>query len=583
MTYGPGTRGLRSLAPATLMTLAFGAFAETPSITVDSVTLGSSNVGVTTNTYNGKPAVCTDNKADGLGVAASFTPSYTPDNQITNGTPGDCAAAKSGVTDCGAVPSGAIRNACATADSGNPAKGFKTRTDTKLHITNTGVTATAKDDFDDIADVHTGSGTLSQDLADTDGLIPVMVSATADEDHSTATRTSYLWYNHTKCNTSGSNKYLSTTNGDFGSYGPATRVHSSAATKTAQYYLDVEAPTMSHVILSTTVEQGNHQSHTTRVSGGSSQQNYDLSAEAKGPHLGDGTTLGPASLTDQTFDTDTSDGIAADAVDTDVMYLDTYCPATPIGTYSDSAFVAPTDLCGNTPWGISGVIDSSSNGDASLEFDVTACTPSGLTIQPDVFAPLDGINYTGVQCYTSMLSATGKGRNKNHVLAYPGTLHAAAVLSNDSGEDQTGVTITITIPEDFDFTLTGKSPSVHVYGGDITASFDAHDGAPLAGVPPARYDLTPVSAGTKTVTISNIDLGDDPGVLKDGKMIFARAHVNLTEASTDVNNADNMDKLEEFQASAYSTESGDIGRNSTDPYVIQNPTEGCEDGLLSPI
>lgn len=554
MRYQAVSRGLRNLALATLIVLALGTctWAQSPTLSLGTVTVTSGSTGVASNTFNDTPAVCAGNESHGLDLSAGYTATFDS-NSTTLGTLSACTA-------------------CANAAFCTTGNHYKSQTSTTVTVTNKSVAITFTDDFNNTTTLSGNSSPLTGTLAlsglTSNGYITVNVSGKSQEDYATETDTTYhLWSGNCSGTATATNTVTGTPSS--GTY------YSNAATTTEYYYLDVNPPTMTHSVTYNPLTQGNNQTHTTVVSGGASGKKYDLWAEAVGPGP---TTLGPATSNGHTFGTNSATGIAPDATDTEVLTLNTYCPGTPTGTYADTAKVTPTDLCGN----VLTAVNSSSN---PVDFDIIA--PSGeFLVQADVFAPLGGPNYTSVQCYTSSLSTTGKGKNKNGVLAIPGTLHAAAVLTNSSGcgggggTNATGVTISITIPNDFDFDMNGKSPAVHVCGGPI-ADFDAATCAPLVGVPFRSVTENPSG---RTVTISGIDLGDGPGVLEAGKMIYALAHVRLTDSATSPSNANLMDWLEEFQAQASANEFT-TSTSNTSPFVIQNPSNGgeiCVNGLLNP-
>ena len=73
-----------------------------PSVTVDSVTLDSDGVGVTTDTYNGEAAVCLGNKATGLDVSATFSPLFTTPST----TPGSKEGCNNATGSCTQFPAG---------------------------------------------------------------------------------------------------------------------------------------------------------------------------------------------------------------------------------------------------------------------------------------------------------------------------------------------------------------------------------------------------------------------------------------------------------------------------------------------
>jgi hypothetical protein len=379
-----------------------------PTVTVDSVTLDSDDTGVTSDTYNGTPAVCNGNIGAGLGVTATFTPTFSTGGSEVGALQG-CVAK----SNCGGF-SGDVLAACEAA-GGNK---YNTAPLTETEVQNESVASAASDTFSDSVDLAGTNVSQSGDMplakATTDGLIVTTVAATASEQRRTRSGTRYFFYSENGC--SGTETFIDV----GGTWSGWTTYDSSEATNSASYYLDVEAPTLCHTVTPDTVTQCESVSYNMTASGGSSGQPYTLQPKAIGPPNIDGPT------TDGNFAMDTSDGIAPDEVQAAALGT---CGADP-GLYTSGATLSnSTDLCGDE-WG-----DISSS--CSPTFTVTAASTE-CTNQAVVTAPLTGtpesggsVGYEVAECYNTE-SSNGKGKFVP-ISSSPGTVHVGAIVR--AGED----------------------------------------------------------------------------------------------------------------------------------------------------
>lgn len=498
------------------------AFAQ-PSVTVDTVSLTADSGGVVSNTYNGKAAVCTDNKAAGLGVDADFTPSFTTAG-VTVGSKTGCVA----TSNCNAVPAGPVRDACNAANTNK----YDTASLNEVDVQNESVSASASDAFGDsvgLTGTNTSkSGAMALTSATTDGLITTTVSATASEERQSRSGTRYYFYSANNCG--GTESSID----DYGPWSGWAPYTSSTATNTAQYYLDIQAPILSHTIdpAPVVVPQGGSVNFNMTASGGSSASSYTMQPKATGPSNINGPT------TTDSFETDTTDGIAPDAVKAASLSIPL---AAPTGIYTSGAELTNTfDLCGNS-WG---TINSSS----SPTFEVIEA-PVSCTNQAVVTAPLTGtledggpVGYELVDCFNTMMT-TGK---KPKVVSYPGTVHVGIIVKTFCGgeDDLQNAKITLEFPPNFSLECTGRSPAIHVFAGIADSpdlldpqyenGFYFHSGSPLmeiTGLIKAAGGITlEGSAVCENATgvvadLTGVDVGFGAGIIPTGWTIYARAHV----------------------------------------------------------
>jgi len=222
-----------------------------------------------------------------------------------------------------------------------------------------------------------------------------------------------------------------------------------------------------------------------------------------------------------------NDGIAPNEHDTVAVHI--ACDA-PIGMYTASAAANTLDL-GLNPFDQIFSQDYADNkgndsGGATASFQVDP----GIYLSDQTLVvselPPSG-DYAPMSCFTSQQS----GRK---VTTFPGSLHLTATV-NTTGPCAgfgtiSGTVITLKVPTGFSFDTTGASPAAHVFIGPSASGFDFHNPTTLAEV--TNLIPKPKAVGSVvTVDLSNLNLGQGPGVIPSSDTIYVRAHAVFTGGS----------------------------------------------------
>jgi len=507
-----------------------------------------------------EPAVCSANDVS-VGVQATSTATYD-NNSSSNGT-ATCLNCNNA-----AVPS---EISC----SGNHVLSTPR---TVVTITDKTQTVSANDgSFGHSTNLTSGTpwtGSLGVPGTGNDGKITVNFTADASEKRTQKNQHVYEYYSGNNCVSGPSGTQYVVTDSTDVTYPAATQ-----QTASATYLLDLDPPTVTHDIDTHSVSQsGGVVNYNIYMEGGSDSAAYGATALASAINVSSNLSAGPD--TDNFGVSPTSNGIAPNK--TEAVALEVNCSALP-DDYSTDAKVDTDDLCGDA----FSTVHSSSLNDLDHQFTVTAdASCSSVTNDAVVTAPLPDVpqdpngatGYTTVECYTS--HQTGHGKNPNKLVAYPGTLHVGVVVMTGEGDGTctdtlNATSIGFTLPDDFDYLLTGRSPAVHLFFGDGSGGFAYHSGLPLVGIDP----LLPESAiniadKVMTIDLTGLDVGCGAGKLPKGRTLYARAHVKMTDGVE-------TDEQEDFISHV------SIGGGSTDDTwsVIENPTttQTCVDGQLVPV
>lgn len=507
--------------------------------------------GVAANPTGSEPAVCATNSGS-VDVQATSAATFDSDGS-TDGT-ASCTA-------CGSLPN----TITCTAN--------KALVWTRTVVTITGKTHTvsANDGLlghsTNLTSCPSCTGSLGTPGAGNDGKITVNFTADATETRTQQNQTVYQDYDANNCAAGhelGAPQVVTNS---------TTVTHPAATQQTASttYLLDLDPPTVTHSIDTNLVQQNGVVNYDISMMAGSDSANYGATALATNSS---NLSAGPDS---DTFGTSaTSNGIAPTKVE--AVALPITCDATP-DTYTTDAKVDTYDLCGDA----FAAVHSSSPNDSDHQFEVTAdLTCAAVTNDAVVTAPLpdvppdpnDATGYTTVECFTS--HQTGHGKNPNKLVAYPGTLHVGVVVTTDEGdgtctETVNATSIGFTLPDDFDYLSTGRSPAVHLFFGDGSGGFAYHSGLPLIGIDPLLPDgAIVINDKNMTIDLTGLDLGCGAGKLPKGRTLYARAHVKMTGGIE-------TDEDEIF------TSHVSIGGSKDDTWtVVENPTQGCVDGQLVP-
>jgi hypothetical protein len=366
-----------------------------------------------------------------------------------------------------------------------------------------------------------GTFTGSLPTASPDGQYQVTVTATASETKNVKTYTYTSYYSDTSCST-----FISSTTPVKTS--DVTSHPSATASASATYVVDEQPPDYTYKPLdpsgtglqgSGTVTEGNPVVVKMKVVGGSANTWFTFDVILTDPNMATTTSsFGPYKFGPG------SDGIAN--AETHVLSILIPCGSA-LGDWTAQTVLHAVDLGGN-PWGIDfdsidQLADSNSNDDivsSSLAFTVV---PASVNLGSTTL--ILGEDAT-THLYTSPESFTGGGTTNTS----PGTFHIAQIVT-PLGDCVGQLTLTydkatLTIPADFLFMSTGKSPDVHIFigTGDI---LDLHD--------PTLYGFTEVTQkpaltsvlngdGTKSQVVDFTKLFPPSGTLNADVKVYMRAH-----------------------------------------------------------
>jgi len=353
----------------------------------------------------------------------------------------------------------------------------------------------------------------------------------------------------------------------------------TTASRTTSYVLDKIAPTVRVASYSPqpqgqqtipTITAGSSVALNVRLNNGSSGTPYSFELSAvKGTD-----TIGPETLDGYNFsgpNGPNDNGI--DSVENSRnLSLQTSC-TTPVGIYTMALKTNTQDICGNDfpqnikdPAGTTGQQPppASQGNDISGMFEVLPAVE--LSTVTHLLGPLPpNGDYDFEQCFTSF-------GNKRKLITNPGSVHIAAIVnatvpSSCEATFISNPTVTLKLPVEFSFLLTGNSPAAHVFIGEATSGFDFHY-PNFDGLQEITDSAIISGETTKTITVdlSNVDVGFGPGQIPSSYTIYVRAHSQYTASVIAAQN-----QLFTFTTGAGA--GGGLTASDTET-LIANPTSG---------
>ncbi|MGR8980780.1 MAG: hypothetical protein ACU84H_11930 [Gammaproteobacteria bacterium] len=516
-------------------------------------------------TYNSLAAVC--NGTDTVDVTATITPTYDADS-VQNGLDGGCIS-------CSTYDGYPVANCPSGANSVRLTTSVSTTYDQKQ------CSATAEDGHSsasvslacDGPSSSTNSFTPADLKISSDDKYTVTIDADVSERRTVSTTiTGAAFWSNTSCG--GSDK--GSTSGLSIPYGSPTQttLNASATPATVDYYLDIEAPTATHSVVTSPVNPGGILNLDITANDGSSGQSVEVEAG-----YNDGADVWGNPVGTFFMPEDTNDGIVDKFIQAVGVNIDCSTAASPPAYDSLARITATSDLCGDTTaYATPDPILSTS----TATFDVTD-TPevdcySGTT-GALVVAPYDG-DYKSVECFTSQ--EKGRGSKKKIVNDF-GTVHLTGTYSPGEGDSCVPVgDIVFTLPPDFVFDENGGAPPAHLYFG-MAESFSYLTGLPLSGVPtpkdpyPFTYSMGVSGAWHKlTVTTDNYNFGYDcdPGMIRQGEnsTLLARAHVRHIVGADPDKPQEFKVKIDSAPEASYSIMENPDGGSCVNGTFIADPT-----------